>query len=38
EFLQDLVLKGVQEAIQTGKEKAAAEMKKLTGGLGIPGL
>lgn len=38
EFLQDLVLKAVQEAIHTGKEKAAAEMKKLTGGLGIPGL
>jgi hypothetical protein len=32
------VLKGVQEAIQTGKDKAAAEMKKPTGGLGIPGL
>lgn len=38
EFLQDLVLKAVQDAIQTGKDHAAAEMKKLTGGLGIPGL
>jgi DNA-binding YbaB/EbfC family protein len=38
EFLEDLVLKGVQEAIATGKEKTAAEMKKLTGGLGIPGM
>jgi len=38
EFLEELVLKGVQEAITTGKEQAAAEMKKLTGGLGIPGL
>ncbi len=38
EFLEDLVLKGVQEAIGKGKELAAAEMKKLTGGLGIPGL
>lgn len=37
DFLQDLVLKAVQDAILTGKEKAAAEMKKLTGGLGIPG-
>ena len=37
-FLEDLVLKGVQEAITTGRDKAAAEMKKLTGGLGIPGL
>lgn len=38
EFLEDLVLKGVQEAITTGKEQSAAEMKKLTGGLGIPGM
>ena len=38
EILEDLVLKGVQQAIATGKDKAAAEMKKLTGGLGIPGL
>ena len=38
EFLEDLILKGVQEAISTGKEKSAAEMKKLTGGLGIPGM
>lgn len=38
EFLEDLVLKGVQEAIAKGKEQASAEMGKLTGGLGIPGL
>ena len=38
EFLEELVLKGVQEAITRGKEKSAAEMKKLTGGLGIPGM
>jgi nucleoid-associated protein EbfC len=38
EFLQELVLKAVQDAISTGKEKASAEMQKLTGGLGIPGL
>jgi DNA-binding YbaB/EbfC family protein len=38
EFLEELVLKGVQEAITTGKDKTAAEMKKLTGGLGIPGM
>jgi DNA-binding YbaB/EbfC family protein len=41
EFLEDLILKGVQEAIAKGKETAAAEMKKLTGGLGnlgIPGM
>ncbi len=38
EFLESLVLKGVQEALAKGKEKSAAEMKKLTGGLGIPGI
>jgi DNA-binding YbaB/EbfC family protein len=38
EFLESLVLKGVQEALAMGKEKSAAEMKKLTGGLGIPGM
>ncbi len=38
EFLEGLVLKGVQEALTKGKEKSAAEMKKLTGGLGIPGM
>lgn len=38
EFLEELILKAVQDALTTGKEQAAAEMKKLTGGLGIPGL
>ena len=38
EFLEELVLKGVQEAIATGKNKSAAEIKKLTGGLAIPGM
>lgn len=38
EFLQDLVLSGVQEAVTKGKEMAAAEMSKLTGGMGIPGM
>ena len=38
EFLQDLVLKGVQEAIQQGREMAATEMNKITGGLGVPGM
>lgn len=38
EFLEDLVLKGVQEAIFKGKEMAANEMSKLTGGMKIPGL
>lgn len=36
EFLEDLVLKGVREAIDKGREKSAEEMKKLTGGLGMP--
>lgn len=38
EFLEDLILKGVRQAIEKGREQAAAEMKKLTGGLKIPGL
>ena len=38
EFLEELILKGVQDAITSGKEKTATEMKKLTGGLGIPGM
>ena len=38
EFLQELVLKGVQEAVGKGKEATAAEMKKLTGGMGLPGM
>lgn len=38
EFLEQLVLKGVQEAVTKAKELASTEMKKLTGGLGIPGL
>ncbi|MEI7957024.1 MAG: YbaB/EbfC family nucleoid-associated protein [Verrucomicrobiota bacterium] len=38
EFLEELVLKGVQEALAKGKNQAAAEMKKLTGGLNIPGM
>ncbi|MEI6604184.1 MAG: YbaB/EbfC family nucleoid-associated protein [Verrucomicrobiota bacterium] len=38
EFLEGLVLKGVQEALTKGKNQTAAEMKKLTGGLNIPGM
>lgn len=38
EFLEDLVLKGVQEAITKGKDMANTEMSKLTGGMNIPGL
>lgn len=36
EFLQDLILKTVNDAISKGKETAAAEMKKLTGGMDLP--
>lgn len=36
EFLQDLILQTINSAITKGKETAAAEMKKLTGGLNIP--
>lgn len=38
EFLEELVLKGVQEAIAKGKDMAGSEMSKLTGGMNIPGL
>ena len=38
EFLQEIILSAVQEAIANGKAMAADEMSKLTGGLGIPGL
>lgn len=38
EFLEEAVLCGVQQAIDQGKEIAQSEMKKLTGGLGMPGL
>ena len=38
EFLEDAVLSGVQQAIEQGKALAQSEMKKITGGLGMPGL
>ena len=38
EFLEEVVLSGVQNAIEKGKEFAQSEMTKITGGLGIPGL
>ena len=38
EKLQDLVAAAVNAAVQKVDEAAAAEMGKLTGGLGIPGL
>ena len=38
EFLEEAILSGVQQAITQGKEIAQSEMKKITGGLGMPGL
>jgi len=38
EFLEEAVLSGVQQAIEHGKALAQSEMKKITGGLGMPGL
>lgn len=36
ELLEDLVLSGVKQAIEQGKEMSQAEMGKLTAGLGLP--
>ena len=38
EFLEEMVLTAVKQAIEQGKAMAQSEMSKLTGGLGIPGL
>lgn len=38
EMLQDLVLAAVNEALNKADEMAAAEMAKVTGGMGMPGL
>jgi DNA-binding YbaB/EbfC family protein len=38
EMLEDLVLAGVKQAIEDGRKLAADEMKKVTGGMNIPGL
>ena len=37
-FLEEVVLSGVQSAIEQGKALAQSEMTKITGGLGLPGL
>jgi nucleoid-associated protein EbfC len=37
-FLEELILSGVQGAIEQGKALAQSEMSKVTGGLGMPGL
>ncbi len=36
EMLEDLILSGVQKAIEEGKAMAQAEMGKLTAGMGLP--
>jgi hypothetical protein len=38
EFLEEVVLTGVKQAIEQGKSLAQSEMTKITGGLGLPGL
>ena len=38
EFLEEIVLSAVQQAVEQGKALAQSEMNKITGGLGIPGL
>jgi DNA-binding YbaB/EbfC family protein len=37
-FLEEVILSGVQGAIEQGKALAQSEMGKLTGGLGLPGM
>ena len=37
-FLEEIVLSGVQGAIEQGKTLAQSEISKITGGMGIPGL
>ncbi len=38
EMLQDLVLAAVNESLRKAKEAMEEEVKKVTGGLGLPGL
>jgi DNA-binding YbaB/EbfC family protein len=38
EFLEEMVLSAVQQAVEQGKAFAQSEMSRITGGLGIPGL
>jgi DNA-binding YbaB/EbfC family protein len=38
EMLQDLIVAAVNEAIRKSQEMMAEEMKKITGGLSLPGL
>ena len=36
EILEDLILTGVRQSLDEGRKLMAAEMKKITGGLGLP--
>lgn len=38
EMLQDLIVAAVSEAVRKAEEQSEAEMKKLTGGMNIPGM
>ncbi len=38
EMLEDLILAAVNEAMRQAEEASAAEMKRITGGLNIPGM
>jgi nucleoid-associated protein EbfC len=38
EMLQDLICAAVNEGIRKSQEMASAEMAKITGGMGIPGM
>src|ERR1051326_5902887 len=38
EFLEEMLLSAVKQAIEQGKALAQSEMSRITGGLGIPGL
>jgi DNA-binding YbaB/EbfC family protein len=38
ETLEDVVLTAVKQALEKGRELAAEEMNKITGGLGLPGM
>ena len=38
EMLQDLVIAAVNEAMKNAEDASSAEMGKITGGMGIPGM
>jgi nucleoid-associated protein EbfC len=38
EFLEEMVLSAVKQAVEQGKAFAQSEMNRITGGLGLPGM